>query len=160
MTRLGQDDYKKPKTTYQETLSSKEINEQLKNYRKVENFKEIDIKTHIKYFTVMPNGKKKFRVGGYLKNKENSDKYIVLESNGKSWSVDVKKNIIFYKSKEEEIKNDPYVTELNDNFEGLQKDFNVKSAKYEKAKEIISQKNDEIELLKNELKKLKKMIKK
>lgn len=159
MPRLGQDDYKKPKTTYQDNLTSKEINDQLKNYKKVTNFKEIDLKTHIKYFTVMPNGKKKFRVGGYLINKENFDKYIVLESGGKTWSVDTKKNIIFYKSKEEEIRNNPIVTELNDNYEDLKNKYNEKFMKYEKAKEIISQKNDEILKLSEEIKKLKKMLK-
>lgn len=96
--RLGTDkSYDRPKYTYQEQLDADDIAKLLEGYQKVEDISNIPINTHIRYFTNSKNGDHTFRTGGFLHNKENCDKYIIL-SNGKySWSVQTKKSIFFKK---------------------------------------------------------------
>ena len=95
--KLGSDrSYKRPKVTYQEQLTADEIAEKLQGYERVDDISEVPLNTHIRYFTTDKNGVQTFRTGGFLYNKKNAEKYIML-SNGKSvWSVQIK-GAIFYK---------------------------------------------------------------
>jgi hypothetical protein len=105
VSKLGSDkSYKRPKVTYQEKLTAKEIAEKLQGYQKVDNIADVPINTHVRYFIQKSDGSRLFRTGGFLNNKQNADKYVIL-SNGKHvWSVQVKNTIFFRKlSHKEEI---------------------------------------------------------
>jgi hypothetical protein len=100
----------RPTNTYQSKLTEADIEEKLKLYKKIENIDEIakiPINTHFRYFAVTKDdsGKKikQFRLGGFLINKDNYDKYILLSNKNVSWSVDTKKSILYRKLKDDEI---------------------------------------------------------
>lgn len=103
--KLGSDkSYKRPKITYQEKLSAEEIQEKLQGYIKVDNIAEVPLNTHIRYFTTKSDGTQVFRTGGFLDNKNESDKYIMLSNGKNKWSVQVKNTVFFRKmSHKEEI---------------------------------------------------------
>ena len=116
--RLTKDNYKRPKKTFQESLSTEEIKEKLLDYEKVDDIKTIPLKTHVRYFTYVENPKtnkveKLFRLGGMLSNKDNVDKYVVLSNGSKSWSVNTHKAIFFKKLTTEEIHN-KYISRINE----------------------------------------------
>ena len=96
--RLGnsKDKYVRPKKTFQDKLTPKQIQELLVDYVEVDNIKDVPLDTHIRYFTKQ-KGKKLFRTGGFLLNKANADKYIILTNRKNSWSVDTQKSILFRK---------------------------------------------------------------
>tara|TARA_B110000971_G_C20005274_1_gene498818 strand:+ start:1104 stop:1544 length:441 start_codon:yes stop_codon:yes gene_type:complete len=92
--------YVRPKTTFQDKLTKDMIKEKLQDYIEVEDISTVPLDTHIRYFTEkVENGKKKklFRMGGFLKNRANYEKYIILTNNKVDWSVDTKKSILFRK---------------------------------------------------------------
>jgi len=101
--KLGSDKtYKRPKTTYQENLTADEIAEKMQGYEKVDNIAEVPLNTHIRYFITQKDGTQLFRTGGFLHNKTNADKFIML-SNGKSiWSVQINNAIFFKKMSHQE----------------------------------------------------------
>jgi hypothetical protein len=97
--KLGKDKtYKRPKATFQEQLSGDEIAEKLQGYIKVDtdDLAEVPIDTHMRYFIMDENGSQQFRLGGFLKNKSNSHKFVILSNGKTSWSVQVN-NAVFYK---------------------------------------------------------------
>lgn len=96
-TRLRKNDgYEKPELTFTEKLTNDDIEEMLDDYVEVENLAQVPLGTHIRYIATI-NGKKKFRIGGILSNTKGLPKYIVLvNSAGKSWSVQTK-NTVFYR---------------------------------------------------------------
>ena len=103
--KIGSDkSYIRPKVTPQEQLTAKEINEKLEGYEQVTDISEVPLNTHLRYFITQDDGTQMFRTGGFLHNKNNADKYIML-SNGKLvWSVQVKGAVFFRKlSHKEEI---------------------------------------------------------
>jgi len=104
--RLSNDKtYKRPKTTFQETLSKEEIEEKLKDYIKVEDINKVPLNTHIRYFQVdEKTNDKVFRLGGFLINKDNSDKYIVLGNGSQSWSVQISNSILYKKKSVDDMK--------------------------------------------------------
>ena len=104
--RLARDtNYVKPKKTYQDTLSPNEIKNKLLEYKKVNNIFNIDINTHLRYFSIDKNtGKKQFRLGGFLTKINKNNNYIIL-SNGKfSWSVQINDAVFFEKLPFSELK--------------------------------------------------------
>jgi hypothetical protein len=113
--RLGNDNYKKPKQTYQDKLTKEEQEEMLIGYKEIddlEQLKSLPIGTEIRYFSFIKDLKtnkveKKFRMGGRLINKDNADKYLVLATglppNQKSWTVQVKDAEIYHKLKVEDV---------------------------------------------------------
>jgi hypothetical protein len=113
--RLGNDDYKKPKQTYQDKLTKEEQEEMLIGYKEIdslEQLKTLQLGTEIRYYSFIKDQKtgkveKKFRMGGRLINKDNADKYIVCATgtppNQKSWTVQVKDAEIYYKLKVEDV---------------------------------------------------------
>jgi len=148
--RLGNDNYKKPKQTYQDKLTKEEQEEMLIGYKEIadiEQLKTLQLGTEIRYFSFIKDLKtnkveKKFRMGGRLINKDNADKYLVLATgippNQKSWTVQVKDAELYYKLKVEDVIEKQGIV--------------VKEA----TKEIENKYLDEIKELKEELKKAKK----
>jgi hypothetical protein len=139
--RLGNDNYKRPKKTLQEKLTKEEIAEKLIGYTEVKDLnelKEIPLGTELRYFVFEKTNKivtKKFRLGGKLINKDNAEKYIVLATGVapalKTWSVQVKDAEFWEKTKVEDI-------------------IAVQS---EKIKDIKEKYEEEIDILRSELKK-------
>ena len=134
--RLSNDD-NKPKTTYQDKLTPKEIKEKLEEYKKVDDISKVSLNAHLRYFTVNDKGEKQFRLGGFLTKIDIEKGYVVL-SNGKlSWSVQLKNTIFFQKMTFQELKK-----ELKEDME-------------KKFKEEIKVLKDENKKLKNALKEIK-----
>ena len=84
-TRLSSYKGTRPTDTYQSKLTDADIEEKLKLYKKIDTIDELTklpLNTHIRYFSVTKDDKgkkiKKFRLGGFLNNKDNYDKYIIL----------------------------------------------------------------------------------
>ena len=100
--RSTQDNYKRPKKTFQDKLTPKQIQELLVDYVEIDNIKDVPIDTHIRYF-VKDKNRKLFRTGGFLLNKAKADKYIILTNKKISWSVDTKKSILFRKLSGKEL---------------------------------------------------------
>lgn len=98
--RLSKDkSYKRPKVTQQEQLTSEEISQKLEGYVKVENvsdLSEMPLNTHMRYFTKQKNGEFIFRQGGFLHNKNNYEKYVVLSNGKNTWTVQTV-DAVFYK---------------------------------------------------------------
>jgi hypothetical protein len=135
------DGYNRPEKTYQETLSNQDIKEKLKEYKKVNDIKTVSIGTHIRYFNIDPKTKEKiFRLGGILNKVDPEGKYVILSNGTIRWSVQISNAIFFQKMSEVEFK------------EELKKELK---------KEIMSEvqsPNEDIELLKKEIKNLKTKI--
>jgi hypothetical protein len=131
----------KQKITYQSKLTDADIEEKLKLYKKIDSVEEIPklpLNTHIRYFSVTkdPSGKKikQFRLGGFLDNKDNYDKYIILTNKSVSWSVNTQTSILYRKFKDEEIdKNINIQTELANNADNELNKLKEKYSKLEKA---------------------------
>jgi hypothetical protein len=140
--RLGNDTYKRPKQTLQEKLTKEEIAEKLIGYKEIkdlEALKEVPLGTDMRYFVFQKVGnkvEKKFRLGGKLINKDTADKYIVLASglppNQRTWSVQVKDGEFWEKLKVED----------------------VIGAQSEKLNDIKEKYEQQIDVLKGELKKV------
>lgn len=140
--RLSRDtNYNKKTKSYQEGLSPAEIKKKLEEYKQVDDIEDVSLNTHIRYFTFNPtNGKKQFRLGGFLT--KIGDKYVVLSNGSLSWSVQKKNTVFFSKMSFSDLK-DELIEKI--------------SKKYEKE---ISKLADENKELKNTLKKLKNELKK
>ncbi len=130
-TRLNSDpEYRRPTLTIQDQYTREDIAKKLQGYKKVDKIENIPIDTHIRYILIdKETNEHKFRTGGFLKRKDNADKYIILSNGTKTWTVQVKDSLFFRKmSHEEEIQ------EIEDYYE------------------------EEIKKLKKEIKKLKKEL--
>jgi len=140
--RLSRDtSYTKTKKSYQEKLSPDEIKKKLEEYKQVEFIDDVNLNSHLRYFTFNEKtGKKQFRLGGFLTKIDKE--YVILSNGSLSWSVQ-KKNTIFFQKMN--------FTDLKD--ELIQKI----SRKFEKK---IQKLNDENRVLKDTLKKVKKQLKK
>ena len=126
--------------SYQESLSPAEIKKKLEEYQQVDDIDDVNIGSHLRYFTFNPsNGKKQFRLGGFL-SKIDKD-YIILQNGEFSWSVQKEKSVFFKKLSFGEMKE-----ELTDKI----------SKKYEKK---IIDLTEENEKLKKALKDIKKQLK-
>ena len=96
--RLSRDtSYNRPKKTYQEKLSPKEIKEKLLEYVQVDDITTVPLNTHVRYFSFNPKtGEKLFRLGGFLTRKELDDPYVIL-SNGSVLGQFKRKQLYFSK---------------------------------------------------------------
>lgn len=99
------DSYKRPNKTFQDNLSQEDIIKYLKDYAPVKNVYDLPINTHIRYF-VTKNGKKDFRMGGYISKMDPIKGYIMLTNGKINWSVQVKDSEIFYKLEIDDIRNE------------------------------------------------------
>lgn len=80
--------YIRPKKTLQDTLTSDDIKEKLKGYKKVHDITKVIIGSHLRYFTKdMKTNKDLFRLGGILTKFGENYKYLVLSNGEFSWSV-------------------------------------------------------------------------
>jgi cell division protein FtsB len=131
-TRLSKDDYKRPKKTYTESLSTEEIKEKLKDYKKIDDISKVPVNSHLRYFSLIEDPKTKkftkvFRIGGFLKNKDNWTEYVILcnglNGSGKSWSVNTQKSIFFQKMSTDDIvdKYEEQIQKLKDEVYRLKK---------------------------------------
>lgn len=126
--RLELSNYNRPKITLQEKMTQEEINDKLFDYIEVKNIKDVKLNTHVRYFIFKNdaktnNIKKLFRLGGYLTNKENANKYVVLSNGKNTWSVQTDKTIFYRKLESQEIM---------DNFQGKIDELETKLIKYKK----------------------------
>ena len=141
-SRLTKNDgYVRPKKTLQDKLTAAEIKEKLEDYVEVDDLENVKLTTHLRYFTkVKRNGKvtKKFRIGGFLKNKVNLPVFVVLTNGNKSWSVQVKDAIFFRKLSMEELK-DQFLEEIEDIRDELKKVKKQNKRLKEKVKELKKQ---------------------
>jgi len=131
--RSTADNYKRPKVTAQDKLTPKQVKELLENYVEIDNIKDVPLDTHIRYFT-KDKGRKKFRTGGFLLNKANSDTYIILTNRKISWSVDTKNSILFKALSAKELTeiHQDEVSELKDVIKKLYKENKQLKSKLKK----------------------------
>lgn len=104
MSRLTNDEYKKPPITFTESLAREDIKNLLEDYEQIEDISKITKGTHLRYFIKEKNGEYKFRMGGILTVNNNIPKYVILSNGKKSWSVQIKDTIFFNKKSIEKIK--------------------------------------------------------
>ena len=106
--RLSRDtSYTRPKKTYQEKLSPKEIKEKLLEYVQVDDITTVPLNTHIRYFTFnKKTGERLFRLGGFLTRKEPSDPYVILSNGTSSWSVQKGNSVFFKKMTIKDLRNE------------------------------------------------------
>ena len=151
MSRLGNDNYKRPKKTLTDKLSAEEIKNKLEDCIEVEDISKVPLNSHLRYFTEKYDEKKKksskvFRLGGFLVNKNNYDKYVVLSNvpdtgvinnNRKTWSVNTQKSIFYRKQTIDEIKEDykDELEELYDEIDKLKKQVKKLTTENKKLKE-------------------------
>jgi len=103
--RLTRDkSYTRPKKTYQESMTNKEIEDKLKDYKKVTNILQVPINTHLRYFTTDKTGAKVFRLGGSLTKVGDNKKYVVLSNGTLSWSAQIDTCQFYQKMNETELK--------------------------------------------------------
>lgn len=155
MSRLGDDSYKRPKKTLTDKLTAEEIKEKLEDYIEVEDISKVPLNTHIRYFKEEINDKgkkiKAFRMGGFLVNKNNYDKYVILSNvpdtgvinnNKKTWSVNTKISIFYRKQTLDEIKEEMQdeIEELNDEIETLKKELKKVKSENSKLKSKLNSK--------------------
>ena len=141
MPRTKRLNYKDGNKSYQDSLSPADIKKKLEEYKQVDNINDVNIGTHLRYFTFNPStGQKQFRLGGFL-SKLDKD-YVVMNNGELSWSVQKDKTVFFKKL----------------SFNDLKEEMIEKiSKKYEKK---ITELTEENIKLKNTLKSIKKEIKK
>jgi hypothetical protein len=96
--------YKRPETTYQDTLTNKEIKEKLKDYKKCTDIKNVSIGTHLRYFITNSNNEKVFRLGGTLNRIDPEGRYVILGNGSLSWSVQAGGAQFWQKLSEHELK--------------------------------------------------------
>ena len=126
MSKLGEDNYKRPKKTYTDKLTDDDIKAKIEDYVEVDDISMVPLNSHVRYFTEKINEKKKkekvFRLGGFLINKSNYEKYVILSNvpeTGfinpikKTWSVNTKTSIFYKKQTLDEIKEE-YELEIED----------------------------------------------
>jgi len=106
--RLSRDNnYQRPKKTYQDKLTPEEIEEKLEEYVKVDEINKVSMNSHLRYFTLnKKTGKKEFRLGGFLTNRDQPDKYVILSNGSISWSVQTENSIFFKKMTIKELKSE------------------------------------------------------
>ena len=72
---------------------------------KIEDINKVPLNSHIRYFTLNDKtGKKEFRLGGFLTNRDQSDKYVILSNGTISWTVQTLNSIFFKKMTIKELK--------------------------------------------------------
>jgi hypothetical protein len=138
--KLGNDtSYQRPVATFQEQLTGDEISKKLEGYEEVNNLEEVPLNTHLRYFTQNEQGIDQFRTGGFLQNKTNADKYVILTNGKNNWSVQTANSTFYQKlSHKDEMtrQKQMYETELK------KRDKKIKELKC-----IISEKDDLINKL-------------
>ena len=153
--RLSRDtSYNRPKKTYQEKLSPKEIKEKLLEYVQVDDITTVPLNTHVRYFSFNPKtGEKLFRLGGFLTRKELDDPYVILSNGSSSWSVQKKTTVFFKKMTIKDLR-----AEYEDEIKRLTKENKKLTKENKKLVETLEQVENQI--IQKKKKKTKKSSKK
>ena len=121
--RLSRDRYKQSATTpsFQSSLTPEEIRERLSNYKMVTDIDYVGVNTHLRYFVQDPKtGEWKFRLGGFLKKKDNP-KYVILstspQADGKTWSVARGDKVKFFQIKSPQERQDATTEALSNKYQ-------------------------------------------
>ena len=61
MSKLGEDNYKRPKKTYTDKLTDDDIKAKLEDYVEVNDISMVPLNSHVRYFTERINEKKDFK---------------------------------------------------------------------------------------------------
>lgn len=129
------------KKSYQDTMTAKQIAQKLEGYVEVTDISKVPTNTHLRYFSLRTNPQtkkveKKFRIGGFLKKKDQADKYVILTNNTSSWSVDTKKSIFYRKMKNTEVAQayEKKLKSLKKENKKLKKELDKLKDKYDKLK--------------------------
>lgn len=136
--RLGKDGYVRPKKTYTDKLSNDDILDKLDDYIEVKDAYKIPLGTHVRYFKILDDNKKKFCMGGTLFKNQGLPSWISLQNGRSSWSVQLDKAILYRKMTLEEIKNS-YEKEIEDLEKKLEKMTGLAS-KYKKDRDQLLKK--------------------
>tara|TARA_A100001015_G_C14963533_1_gene701948 strand:+ start:1102 stop:1629 length:528 start_codon:yes stop_codon:yes gene_type:complete len=104
--RLSQSkNYKRPNKTIQDSLSNKDIKEKLKSYISVDTIDNVQLGTHVRYYSKnIKTGEIKFRLGGTLVKRDLDKPYVILSNGSLSWSVQKKTSKFYRKMSTEEEK--------------------------------------------------------
>lgn len=94
LKRLSNDNYERPKQTMQDKMTDQEKAEKLRNYTKAGTIMDVDIGTHVRYFTNI-DGDMKYRSGGNLVKKDTQGRFVVLSNGRASWSVQTGSSIFY-----------------------------------------------------------------
>lgn len=135
-TKLSEDNYIRPESTFTDKLDINDIQEQLEDYIHIslQEINDLKLGTHIKYIS-KKDGENKFRMGGNLITKKGYPDYLVLSNYKNRWSVQTKDTVFFRRLTTKEIR------------AGYQKIINEKEA-------TITEKNKEIKQLQHQIKRL------
>lgn len=155
--RLSRDTgYERPKKTYQDSLTSDDIKEKLKEYKKVTDIRKIIIGTHVRYFTKDKDTKKNvFRLGGFLTKFGEDYKYVILSNGSISWSVQVNgSNDFWAKMNNKEILKtaETEVAEQSNTTQHVVEKYQKLKDKAEYMTQLLEQQQAENEKLKKKLK--------
>lgn len=95
--RISETTYIRPILTYTDKLSKEQVKELLVDYEQIkslEELKNINCGTHLRYFE-FKDKELKFRTGGILTVSNGIPDYLILSSGKLSWSVQINKCIFF-----------------------------------------------------------------
>jgi hypothetical protein len=163
--------YERPKKTYQDTLTNKEIKDKLADYKKCIDIKKVSIGSHLRYFTTDPETKKLlFRLGGTLNKIDPEGRYVILNNGTVSWSVQINGTQFWQKLSEAELKEElkeelkkELLTDSHANIDQenkeLKKEIKILYKKIEKLEELENENiklTDQLNKIVHEIKKNKK----
>jgi hypothetical protein len=120
-SRIGNDNYTRPKQTFTDKLSRGDIEDKLNGYKQIEDIITVPLGSHLRYFTKQKDGKYKFRLGGFLFKNNGIPEYVIFKANSKTWSVQIKDTVFYIKMSTDEIINeyDEKIEELEDKNKAL-----------------------------------------
>ena len=120
--------YQKPERTFQDRLTNQDINNKLKDYVIVEDIQSISLNTHLRYFIIDPQTKKrKFRMGGILTYIDHLGRFIKLSNEQLTWSVQIQHTIFYKKLNPDEYKEEIKKEILTDNNDSKKKNKEIKN---------------------------------
>lgn len=125
--KLTNSSYQKKDKSYQESLSNEEIKEKLKDYKRVDDIKDVPLNTHLRYFVInKKNTTPSFRLGGFLIRKDEPEKYVILSNNDISWSVNTQTALFYRKQTIDEIREeyDKKIKKLENKIQKLETELN------------------------------------
>ena len=147
LKRISKDNYIKTGNEIQENLTEDDIKILLEDYTEVNDYKELKLGMHIRYYTIKldkyGNQTKLFRMGGNIIKIDDEYRYLILSNNKISWSVQLNNNIFYKKMSLQDIKNiydaklDEkrfYINKLNKSYKKLEYQLNIINEKYTKLK--------------------------
>lgn len=97
--------YVRPSKTIQDSLTNRDIKDKLKGYISVDDINNVQLGTHLRYYSKnSKTGDIKFRLGGLLFKRDIDKPYVILSNGDLSWSVQKKTSKFYRKLSMEEEK--------------------------------------------------------